>query len=234
MCGRASLTKSEKVLEVRFKASFLSEDAEKYNPLPNFNVAPTHVMPILTADNPMHFSPMQWGLIPAWAKDRKVGHKMINARSETVQEKGAFKSAIEKRRCLVPMDGYYEWKKTGKKKVPYRIITTDQDLFCLAGIWEKWKSPEGEIIKSFTILTQKPSESIAHIHDRMPAIIRKDQERFWIDTNISTSEALSILTPYEDEFLKAYTVSDRVGKVSENDADLILERTELPGQTSLF
>lgn len=234
MCGRASLTKSEKILEVRFKASFLSEDAEKYNPLPNFNVAPTHVMPILTAENPLHFSPMQWGLIPFWAKDKRIGYKMINARMETVQEKSAFRSAVEKRRCLVPMDGYYEWKKNGKKKTPYRIITTDQDLFCMAGIWENWKSPEGELIQSFTILTQTPSESIAHIHDRMPAILRKDQEQLWIDHSIATTEALSLIAPYDDQFLKAYEVSDRVGKVSENDADLILQRQDLPGQTSLF
>ncbi|MCL4108669.1 UNVERIFIED_CONTAM: hypothetical protein GTU68_006987 [Idotea baltica] len=191
-------------------------------------------MPILTSALPTHFTPMQWGLIPSWAKDKRVGYKMINARSETVCEKSAFKSAIESRRCLVPMDGYYEWKKSGKTKTPYRIIVSDQDVFCMAGIWERWKSPEGELINSFTILTQTPSESIAHIHDRMPAILSRDQESFWIDPALSRTEALSILSPYEDALLKAYEVSDRVGKVSENDADLILERRDVSGQTSLF
>src|SRR5690606_13595754 len=105
MCGRSSLTKSEKELEARFKATFYSEDLEKYNPLPNYNVAPTQIMPVITNKDPQHFLPLRWGLIPFWAKDIRIGSQMINARIESVLEKSAFKYAMEKRRCLVPMDG---------------------------------------------------------------------------------------------------------------------------------
>ena len=234
MCGRSSLTKSEKELEARFKATFYSEDLEKYNPLPNYNVAPTHIMPIITNQDPSHFLPLRWGLIPFWSKDIKVGYKLINARIETVFQKPAFKYAVEKRRCLVPMDGYYEWKKEGTKKTPYRITTTDQEIFSVAGLWENWKSPDGQLIQSFTVLTQPPSSSIAHIHDRMPAILSKEQEQDWLDMNIAPAQVMTIINPYDDSRLKAYPVSNRIGKVTENDAALILEISEEGGQSTLF
>jgi putative SOS response-associated peptidase YedK len=234
MCGRSSLTKSEKELEARFKATFYAEDLEKYNPLPNYNVAPTQIMPVITNKDPQHFLPLRWGLLPFWAKNIRIGSQMINARIESVLEKSAFKYAMEKRRCLVPMDGYYEWKKNGRKKVPYRIITTDQEIFSVAGLWETWKSPEGELIQSYTLLTQPPSESIADIHDRMPAILRKDQEAHWLAMDISPAEALSIIAPYPPEGLRAYQISDRIGKVTENDASLILEVNDGQSQPDLF
>jgi putative SOS response-associated peptidase YedK len=236
MCGRSSLTKSEKELEARFKATFYSEDLEKYNPLPNFNVAPTHVLPIITNQDPTHFLPLRWGLIPYWAKDIKIGYRMINARVETVQEKSAFKSALAKRRCLVPLDGYYEWKKNGKRKTPYRITLKDQSIFTCAGLWETWKSPQGERISSFTIITQPPSPSISHIHDRMPAMLTAEQEKYWIDLDMAPAEALKLIAPYPDEMLDYYMVSSRVGKVTENDPGLILP-IEAPledGQATMF
>lgn len=232
MCGRSSLTKSEKELEKRFRSTFYSEDLEKYNPLPNYNVAPTHVMPAITNRDPDHFTPLRWGLIPFWAKDIKIGYKMINARVETVKEKSAFKRALEKRRCLIPMDGYYEWQKTTSGKVPYRITTTDQSIFAMAGLWESWQPKDGEKVYSFTIITQKPSKRIAHLHDRMPAILAADQEAAWLDTNLSIDDALSIIQPYPDDLLHFYPVSKRVGKVTENDAALIAEAP--PTQDTLF
>jgi len=199
MCGRSSLTKTEKELEERFQASFYSEDLERYNPLPNFNVAPTHVMPVIANNDPQHFRPMRWGLIPFWAKDQKVGYKMINARIETVEEK-SFKQALERRRCIVPVDGFYEWKTIGKKKKPYRIVVEHGKLFAIAGLWEKWKSPQGEVIESFTLITQPANKMMSAIH-----------------------EALLLIIPYPDDEMSAYPVSERVGKVSENDASLIEE-----------
>lgn len=237
MCGRSSLTKSEKELEARFRATFYSEDLEKYNPLPNYNVAPTHVMPIITNSDTEHFQPLRWGLIPFWAKDIRIGYKMINARIETIKEKSAFKHAVHKRRCLVPMDGYYEWQKANGKKTPYRICLKSEEIFACAGLWESWKAPQGERIKSFTILTQPPSTSIAHIHDRMPAILRNDQESTWLDMDLPVDDALSIIAPYADEELNFYAVSNRVGKVTENDADLIEPIQDQPpadSQGSLF
>lgn len=220
MCGRSSLTKTEKELEERFQATFYTEDLERYNPLPNFNVAPTHVLPVITSQDPKHFRPMRWGLIPFWAKDPKVGYKMINARIETVEEK-TFKNALEKRRCLVPFDGFYEWKTVGKKKKPYRITIQNGKLFTIAGLWESWKAPNGERIESFTLITQPANTMMSSIHDRMPAILLPEQEKLWIDPTLSSKEALQLIIPYPDEEMEAYPVSDRVGKVSENDAGLI-------------
>ncbi len=228
MCGRSSLTKNEKELEERFNATFYSEELERYNPLPNFNVAPTHVMPVVTNEDPEHFKPLRWGLIPFWAKDVKVGYKMINARIETVSKKSAFKRALEKRRCLVPFDGFYEWKKIGKAKQPYRIVTTNTDIFSVAGLWERWKSPEGEWVESFTLITQPPNKLMEDIHDRMPAILMPEEERLWLDEEISPEEALAIIKPYPDELMRAYKVSSRVGKVTENDAALIEEIQDTP------
>lgn len=231
MCGRSSLTKSEKELEERFRSTFYSEDLEKYNPLPNYNVAPTHMMPVVTNKDPDHFLPLRWGLIPSWAKDHKMGYKMINARIETVTEKSAFKRAIGKRRCLIPMDGYYEWKKSSTGKIPYRIQTKDQEIFSMAGIWENWKSPSGEWVQSFTIITQPASPIIEDIHDRMPAILTPVNERSWIDMNMPVQDALSLITPYPDDLLTFYAVDNRVGKVAENDSGLIKPREE---QGTLF
>jgi putative SOS response-associated peptidase YedK len=234
MCGRSSLTKTEKELEERFRATFYSEDLERYNPLPNFNVAPSHVLPVITNQDPRHFRPMRWGLIPFWAKDPKIGYKMINARVETVQEK-TFKNALEKRRCLVPFDGFYEWKKVGKKKVPYRITVEGGKLFAMAGLWETWKSPSGEAVESFTILTQPANKKVGAIHDRMPAILLPEQEKLWIDPSLSSSEALQLIIPYPDETTEIYRVSERVNRVGENDPDLVRPVKEnLEGAYDLF
>ncbi len=236
MCGRSSLTKTERELEHRFRVKFYREGLQMYEPLPNYNVAPTHVMPIVCNKYPDEFRPMRWGLLPFWAKDIRIGAKMINARIESVLEKSAFKQAVAQRRCLVPMDGYYEWKKHGGQKTPYRIKLRDQEIFAAAGLWATWKSPEGEWIKSFTILTQEPSPAIAHIHDRMPAILQRDQEAAWLDMNIPPTDALAMLAPYPDDLLHAYVVSARVGKVTENDEGLIdpVEAGEQEGQQALF
>ncbi len=226
MCGRSSLTVTEKELEKRFNATFYSEDLERYNPLPNFNVAPTHMHPVMTNLDQEHLQFFRWGLIPFWAKDIKVGYKMINARKETLLEKNTFKNAVNKKRCIVPFDGFYEWKKTEDGKQPYRIVTTDTDIFSVAGLWERWKSPEGQDIYSFTLITQEPNELMTDIHNRMPAILLPDQERDWLDMTIPAEEAIQMLEPYPSALMKAYRVSKRVGNVRENDKELIHEVNE--------
>ena len=221
MCGRSSLTKTEKEIEARFNATFYSDELERYNPLPNFNVAPTHMMPVITNSLPEKLQLYRWGLIPFWAKDFRIGYKMINARKETLLEKSAFKSAVKQRRCIIPMDGFYEWKRDGKHKIPYRIVLKETPIFSVAGLWESWKNPEGEEIMSFTIITQPPNELMEDIHNRMPAILPPDQEKLWIDDGLSAEEALKLILPYPSELMHAYQVDNRVGKVSENDAGLI-------------
>jgi putative SOS response-associated peptidase YedK len=231
MCGRSSLNKTEKDLEERFNASFYSDELERYNPLPNYNVAPSHIHPIISNVDPQHFRPFKWGLIPFWAKDTKIGYKMINARIETLLEKNTFKKAMENRRCIVPFDGFYEWKKTDKGKEAYRIITTDQEIFTIAGLWDKWTSPEGETIHSFTLITQEPNKTVAKIHDRMPAILNKELEEMWLAEDLNPRELISMIHPYPDAHMKAYKVSSRVNNARNNDPSLIEEDK---GQADLF
>lgn len=221
MCGRSSLTKTEKELEERFRANFYSEDLERYNPLPNFNVAPTQLHPVITQQEPSVIHLYRWGLIPFWAKDIKIGSKMINARIEGIAEKPAFRQAFEKRRCLVPFDGYYEWMKTPEGKIPYRIKVTNTDIFSMAGLYEVWKGQDGKVIKSFTIITQEADPLIAHLHDRMPLILLPEQEKLWIDASVPTKDVINNLQPVPGDWITWYRVSDRVNKVTENDAGLV-------------
>lgn len=221
MCGRSSLTKSESELEERFGSTFYTDELERYNPLPNYNVAPTHYMPIITSADPSHINIYRWGLLPFWAKDMKMSYKMINARIETILEKNAYKRAVEKRRCLVPMDGFYEWKRSGKEKLPYRIQTTDQDIFSVAGIWEKWSSPEGNDVYTFSIITKPPTSIMEGIHDRMPAILLPQQEELWLDEELPAKEAIAMITDYPPEHMTTYRVSQKVNNVRQNDPSLV-------------
>jgi len=241
MCGRSSLTKTEKELEERFNATFYSDGLVNYNPLPNYNVAPSHVMPVITNEDKLHFQAYRWGLIPFWAKDQKIGYKMINARIETLFEKSTFKMAVANRRCLVPADGFYEWKKgTGPDgkitKQPYRIQTTDREIFSMAGLWDRWKAPDGQTVFSFTVITQPPNALMKDIHDRMPAILTAEQEALWLSDDISPQELVDMIEPYPDDSMKAYPVSKRVGNVRNNGKDLIAEhRPDLSdGNLTLF
>ena len=221
MCGRSSLTKTEKELEERFQANFYSEDLERYNPLPNFNVAPTQLHPVITLQEPTVIHLYRWGLIPFWAKDMKIGSKMINARIEGIAEKPAFKQAFQKRRCIVPFDGYYEWMKTPEGKIPYRIKVTNTEIFTVAGLYEIWRSPEGKTIHSFTIITKEADPVISHLHDRMPLILLPEQEKLWLDANVPSKDVLNNLQPVPGDYITWYRVSDRVNKVTENDAGLV-------------
>lgn len=222
MCGRSSLTKTEKELEERFRATFYSEDLERYNPLPNYNVAPTQMHPVITQEEPKIIHLYRWGLIPSWAKDIKIGYKLINARVETIDEKPAFRQAFQKRRCIVPFDGYYEWQKTPEGKIPYRIKLKNTEIFTIAGLYEHWKSPEGKVIHSFTLITQDADPVIRQLHDRQPLVLLPEQEKLWLDPGIPSKDLIHELDPVPGAYFKWYRVSDRVNNVRENDAELIL------------
>ena len=221
MCGRSSLTKKEKEIEARFNATFYSDELDRYNPLPNYNMAPSHRCPVITNQDRAHLQIYRWGLVPHWAKDEKIGYKMINARKETLLEKSAFKTAASKRRCIIPLDGYYEWKRDGKEKIPYRIITTDNDLFSVAGLWERWVDDKGVDLYTFTIITQEPNELMESIHDRMPAILTEEQEILWLSDDLSPKELVDMIEPYPADLMKAYRVSSEVGNVKNNHKNLI-------------
>lgn len=222
MCGRSSLTKTEKELEERFNATFYSDDLERYNPLPNYNVAPTQMHPVITNLDQEHLVFYRWGLIPFWAKDMKIGYRMINARKETILEKSTFKNPMRKKRCIVPFDGFYEWRKVDGEKYPYRIKVKTEEIFTIAGLWERWSPPEGgDDVYTFTLITQSPNKFMSKIHDRMPAILSREQESMWLDQDIPPEDLLQMLQPPPDEIMEAYTVPRRVGNVRNNDAELI-------------
>ncbi len=223
MCGRASLTVTEKELEARFNASFYSEDLERYNPIPNFNMAPTQMLPVITGADPEHISLFRWGLIPFWAKDEKIGYRMINARSETVDQKPAFRQAFTRRRCLWPVDGYYEWIKKGKDKIPYRVTLKNAGIYAIAGLWEEWKNEAGEKVYSFTILTKAAGPSMEFLHHRIPVILPRDLELKWLEDNLDPVSFLDELPEVGTEQLKVYRVSQQVNNVRHNHKDLIIE-----------
>ena len=232
MCGRATLAKKPKAIEKRYKTTFEAKELAEKNALPNYNIAPTHWHPVLTNEDGQSLRFFKWGLIPSWAKDAKIASNLINARVETILTKPAFK-CIQQQRCLVPYDGFYEWKKVGNNRIPYRIILPDTPIFSVAGIWETWTNTTGTIIPTFTVLTQAPNELMRPIHDRMPAILSPTQENIWLDNTLPIKEILSIIKPYPSELMKAYRVSSQVNKVKINKMQL-LDKVPDFQQGSLF
>lgn len=227
MCGRSSLTKTEKELEKRFNSTFYSDDLERYNPIPNYNVTPTTRMPVITNLQPDKFQLYRWGLVPFWTKDIKKMVAPINAKIETLEEKPMFKNLVKGQRCIVPMDGFYEWKKLDAKETqPYYISLKDQDVFSVAGLWDSWKSPEGELLFSYTIITMAANEFMTQMHDRMPAILTPDMEKLWLEENVSATQLLDILQPYDPDQMKAHKVSKKIGNVRERGKELMEEVDE--------
>jgi putative SOS response-associated peptidase YedK len=166
---------------------------------------------------------LRWGLIPSWAKDPSMGDRMINARAETVAEKPSFRRALQKRRCLVLADGFYEWRKEGKTKTPMYIRLRSHEPFGFAGLWETWKSPEGEAIHSCTVITTTPNSLMESIHNRMPVILSREGESSWLDRAIETPERLlPLLIPYSANAMEAYAVSSMVNN-PRNDAPACIE-----------
>ena len=156
---------------------------------------------------------MKWGLIPSWAKDPKIGHRLINARAETLQEKPSFRSAFKRRRCLILADGFYEWLKLESNKQPYYIHLQDRQLFAFAGLWEEWHSQQHEVIVSCCIITTEANELIKPLHHRMPLILSCDTYSQWLDPTINvTNQLQGFLTPYDSAQMKTYQVSQNVNR----------------------
>ncbi len=189
MCGRYRCsTKTESLIE-----EYNIEVDEWYmaDYSPQDQVYPTQYSPILLNDHGKNtVKPMHWGLIPFWCKDRKYASKMINARAETIQEKASFKNLVQRNRCVVITNGYYEWKTESSKKVPYCVHSANDGFLPLAGLWDKWKSSEGEIIESFTIITKSPIEKLKSLHHRMPVLLNEHTIKSWISENPFTENML--------------------------------------------
>ena len=217
MCGRYTIVKSAEELEKQFEIDI---NKEVYHP--SYNLAPTQIAPVITNASPNQASFLQWGLIPSWAKDQSIGYKMINARSETLLEKPAFKTSFQNKRCVVLVDGFYEWKNQGKLKIPSYISLTSNQTFALAGLWDSWKNPTGEILSTFTIITTKENTFMQQIHQRMPCIFENNNQiKLWLDESLSTSDHLNLLNPLENEKLKMHEVSVLVNSPKNNKPSLI-------------
>jgi putative SOS response-associated peptidase YedK len=175
---------------------------------------------------------LRWGLVPSWASDDKIGSKMINARAETLLEKNAFKALVRRKRALIPADGFYEWKKSGTSKQPMRITLKDGSLFSMAGLYDTWTAPDGRKISTCTIITTAPNSLMADIHDRMPVILRPEDEADWLGRdNDDLDRLMSLLRPHPAENMRAYPVSPIVGNVRNDDPECIKELPSPPVQS---
>jgi putative SOS response-associated peptidase YedK len=211
MCGRFTLTVPVESLIERFQVNQVPFDYQ-----PRYNIAPgQHITAVISHEGKNRIGQLKWGLIPSWAKDDKIGYKMINAKAETIQEKPAFRNAFKKRRCIIPADGFYEWKRNEDgSKQPMRIMLKDNSIFGMAGLYETWIASDGQKVHSCTIITTKPNGLMEQIHDRMPVILRIEDEGIWLDRGKADLELLqSLLEPYPEEEMFAYPVHPMVGNV---------------------
>lgn len=206
MCGRFTATFEFSDIRVRWN---LERDLPKYTP--RHNVAPEtspNIPVIIRQKGGNECRLMHWGLIPHWAADPSIGNRMINARTETLTELPSFKLLVDSHRCIIPADGFYEWRKEGKRKVPMWVYLKSREPFGLAGLWDVWRKPDGKRVESFTIITTEPNELIQPIHNRMPVILRPEDEEQWLDASRTPFvKAKSLLKPYPDELMDAHDVS---------------------------
>ena len=218
MCGRFSLTADLGELARRFEFEGNWNELE-----PNYNVAPTqNVLTVIDDGDNRRGGFMRWGLIPHWAKTPSIGSRMINARAETVAQKPAYRSAFKRRRCLVLADGFYEWQRIGKVKKPMRIVMQSGEPFAFAGLWAVWKDPEGNTVPSCTIITTEANDLLRPIHNRMPVILPKEMEQFWLDRDVQDSAALeNALTSHPSELMKTYQVSTLVNSPRNNGPEIL-------------
>lgn len=192
---------------------------------PSYNVAPQSVQPVVRQQrdtSAREFALMRWGLVPFWAKDAKFGYSTINARAEEAPAKPAYREAFKKRRCLVPADAFYEWQRPdAKAKFPYAIALKSGQPFALAGLWERWKPKEGELLETFTILTTDPNPLMESIHNRMPVILDPSDYARWLEPGDPARPPVDLLRPFPAEKMSAWRVGDRVGNVRNNDPELM-------------
>jgi len=221
MCGRFTLTATFEEIIDRFDIqSFLEE--ELYSP--SYNIAPSQsVLAVINDGRVNRMGFLKWGFIPPWAKDLSIGNKMINARAETISEKPSFRNAFKKKRCIVIADSFYEWKRhEDKTKTPMRIKLKSNELFAMAGIWEGWKSPDGKTLYTCSVITTVPNDLMKDIHDRMPVILKREDEKIWLDPEISDTTRLKpLLVPFDENEMETYEVSSLVNSPKNNSIELI-------------
>ena len=163
--------------------------------IPNSNISPGQNIPVVLNPVTREVRMFRWGLVPGWAKDAKIGYRMFNARAETLSEKPSFRTLLRRRRCLIPADGFYEWKELDGEKYPFLFTLINQKPFTFAGLWDTWQKAEGEVLYSCTLITTEPNELLAHYHNRMPVILGEDQRWQWLE-DTSTEELKASLRPF--------------------------------------
>lgn len=220
MCGRYTLFASMDDIVERFMVDVFEEEIYE----PSYNIAPSQqVIAIINDGSRNRLGQLRWGLIPPWAKDEKIGYKTINARGETVAEKPSFRNAYRKKRCILPADSFYEWQRDGKNKTPINIKLKDGGLFGLAGLWESWKSPDGKLIHSCTVVTTESNELMKPIHERMPVILKPESEGIWLNPNIQEPDVLNqLIKPFDAEQMETFIVSNDVNSPKMNHEGLIV------------
>jgi putative SOS response-associated peptidase YedK len=217
MCGRYLLISPVEAMRRFFDVGGL------LNLPPRYNIAPTQDAPVVRLDKQgrRELILMRWGLVPLWAKDLSMGARCINARAESIAEKPTFRDAFEHRRCLVPTDGFFEWEKKGKVKQPWRIGPAEDGLMALAGVWERWRAPDGGVVRSYAVITTGANELVAPLHDRMPAVIPPEEFTEWLDADTPPERLRQMLRPYPASRMKAHPVSRRVSDVRNDDPGCI-------------
>lgn len=232
MCGRYSITTPIEAMRRLFGFQGLP------NLGANYNVAPTSAVPIVRMmDGAREVAMARWGLVPSWAKEIRP-KPLINARAETIAEKPSFKSSYRRRRCLVPADGYYEWRKEPNgSKQPFYIYRADGQMFGMAGIWTDWMSPDGSELDTMAIATTSANETLSSLHHRMPVMIPETDFELWLDPTIEKSDDIdALLRPAQNELFQAHPVSKQVSRVGADDPSLIepieIEPIELEPESS--
>ncbi len=220
MCGRYTQTQTGEAIAQAFDLPETPQLELRYNIAPSQSVA---VIGRPNANSPRQLKYLRWGLIPIWAKDPSIGSRLINARAETAAEKPSFRAAFRRRRCLLVADGFYEWhRQLSGNKQPYYCRLRQGEPFGFAGLWEQWQSPQGEILRTCTILTTRANATLKPLHDRMPVILRPQDYDVWLNPEEVENDALqSLLQPYDDQALIAYPVSTRVNRASYDSVDCL-------------
>jgi putative SOS response-associated peptidase YedK len=223
MCGRYTLRASPQQMALVFQAEAIGP-ALLSGWQPRYNIAPTQLAPVvrISGDDKRQMSQLRWGLIPSWATDRSIGSRMINARSETVGSKPAFREALRSRRCLVPADGFYEWQKHGGQKQAMFIHRPDDSPFAFAGLWDRWTDEQNQPLESFTILTTAASEQLRALHDRMPIILQPENFATWLDPAVNEPTAIEPLLADVPQDLVLQPVGTHVNNVGNDDPRCIV------------
>lgn len=233
MCGRYRLSRRKQLVEEYFDSAPWDGD---WNP--RYNIAPTQPIPVIwqhPKEAIRQLSLMKWGLIPSWAKSPSGAARMINSRSETASTKSAFRDPLKYRRCLIPADAFYEWKRKGTSKQPFCFELNDGELFAFAGLWDGWKDPSGNWVKSCSILTTVPNAVTSAVHDRMPVILRKDDYDVWLDPGMTNVQVISeMLRPCDARLMRCYPVSTRINHVANDDEECLRPVVITDTQNRLF